>query len=469
MTVPDLVFGGTLAFLFGVLAASLGWSIVFYLPIFAILGFGYLFLSHRPEAHRPFLSFLFLIFCGAFYYSFYLNLQAKLQNIIFNQKISFSGVVIEEPAVSEKYSTLTLKLQPPFSGEIRALTSPSGEFGYGDLLQIEGRVSPAGSPAEKPTVFFPKIGILAQHRGFWLKEGLLDLKNHLTGQFERFLSADEEALLAGITFGTRSNFASEFKKQMSLSGTTHLVALSGYNISILVFAIAWASGRFLSRRKTFYLTALVIVLFVLMVGAEASVVRAAIMGFLALLAKEIGRVYSARNSIALTATAMALVNPTILVYNPGFQLSFLSLLGIVYLSPTLGRLFKIEKGNFFGWQEIVLTTISAQLAVLPLVIAVFGRFSLSAFLANTLILGFVPLTMLLGFILAALSSVYIYLGFFAAKFVEILLAYEIAVIKFFAKIVLPVPLGNSWAIILTYYSILALIVYKFHLPQHESR
>ena len=107
--------------------------------------------------------------------------------------------------------------------------------------------------------------------------------------------------MAGITLGERAEFSKEFKEAMSKSGTTHLVALSGYNITILVLAVAYVLNFFASRRLVFWLTLLIIIGFVAMTGAEASVVRAAIMGGIVLLAKRANRLYSFRNAIVIAA------------------------------------------------------------------------------------------------------------------------------------------------------------------------
>jgi len=115
-----------------------------------------------------------------------------------------------------------------------------------------------------------------------------------------------------------------------------------------------------------------------MAGAEASVVRAAIMGFLVLLAKEAGRMYSFRNAVTFAAAGMAVFDPTILVFDIGFQLSFVSLLGITHLEPALKRFFG-ERGSFLGWRENALTTLSAQLAVAPILIQNFGSVRLHPF------------------------------------------------------------------------------------------
>ena len=134
---------------------------------------------------------------------------------------------------------------------------------------------------------------------------------------------------------------------MAKSGTTHLVALSGQNITIIVIAISSFFGFFARRKSVFWLTLLIIIFFVLMTGAEASVVRAAVMGGIILLAKQIGRVHSIRNAIAAAAFIMILYNPKIFRFDVGFQLSFMALLGIVYLSPAIRKFLKMKEEDGF--------------------------------------------------------------------------------------------------------------------------
>ncbi len=467
LAAADIIFGGALAFLAGIAAASLEWNIAIMLAVAAAAGLAILLLVWKLKYWNFLLFLLLLLFAGAFYYHFYLNIKHQNENIPYgnNKVVAFLATITDEPKIYDKYQNLDAELALPFRGNISVLTSPLENYKYGDLLQIEGKIEPPRSIAEKSTVAFPKkITVAAERRGFWLKEKLLDFKNFLLGQFQKSLPPTEAALMGGLTLGSRADFSAEFKNEMKLSGTTHLVALSGYNIGILVFAVAYAFGYFLSRRKTFYLTLAVIFLFVLMVGAEASVVRAAIMGFLALLAKETGRIYSARNAIALTALVMVLINPTILIFNVGFRLSFLSLLGIVYLSPAFKKLFHVDEKNSSVLKETAMMTASAQLAVVPLVISVFGQFSLTAVFANVLILAFVPLTMFLGFLLIALSSLYFYLGYAVAKLAEILLIYEVVVIKLFAKLSVPLALpAQNYLFMVFYYLILAIFIYYFSL------
>jgi len=169
------------------------------------------------------------------------------------------------------------------------------------------------------------------------------------------------------------------------------------------------------------------------------------MGLLLLFANGYGRLYDNKISIALAATAMILINPFVLVFDIGFQLSFLSLLGIAYLETPIfnflgrwGR--KIREGLGSGvWAKNLATTAAAQMAVLPVLMLQFGGFSLTALLANVLILEFVPLTMFFSFVSGAAGFVSPYLGWMLARLTELLLNYSIFIIRLFSAWTLPLP------------------------------
>ncbi len=169
-----------------------------------------------------------------------------------------------------------------------------------------------------------------------------------------------------------------------------------------------------------------------------------------------------RNAIALTAAGMIFIDPSAL-FDVGFQLSFLSLIGIVYLGSPLNILFRIKENSksFLSWRENAITTLSAQLAVAPILIQVFGNFSLTSIAANILILEFVPLTMLFGFLLAAFGWIFYYAGFVLSFLENILLKYELGVIKLFADWSMPVlSAGNSLFLFGIYYS--AIIIFAIY-------
>lgn len=404
---------------------------------------------------------LFVII-GSFYYLVFENYQARNTKIAYGQKIIFSGVVTD---VLEKGQSqnLALDLQSPHAGKILVKINPHPGYNYGDLIKFEGKIEkPEGSYAtylDKDKIYgisnFPKNEFISAGNGNSIKTFLFSIKEKTVSNFEKVLPHEKSTFLSGITLGERSEFSKEFKDQMAKSGTTHLVALSGYNISVLVLAVSFLLGSFLPKQKTFWLVIFIIISFVLMTGAQASVVRAAIMGGIVLLATQAQRIYSFRNAIAVAAFLMVLANPKILRFDIGFQLSFAALLGIVYLMPAINKFFKTEKETgLLNWKENLITTLSAQMAVFPILVSSFGEFSFLSLISNVLILSFIPLTMGLGFILGFLGMVSYSMSLVFSPIVNLFLSYELFIISLFGKINFSPISSISVSFAVLYYALL---------------
>ncbi|KKT43166.1 MAG: ComEC/Rec2-related protein [Candidatus Wolfebacteria bacterium GW2011_GWE2_44_13] len=359
---------------------------------------------------------------------------------------------------NEKSQQLIISIDAQNNGKVSVTARPYPVLRYGDAVRVNGIVK---RPSEKEKMYalkngvfatmqFPEVQILKQGDGNAIMMWLLGVKQKAVTTYGRLLPTKEAALLAGITLGERAEFSVEFKQQMANSGTTHLVALSGYNISVVAGAVLLICGLILRRRAAFYATLVVVVAFVVMAGAEASVVRAAIMGSIVLLAGYIGQAHSMRNAIAVSACAMVLWNPNVLRYDLGFQLSFLALLGIVYLKPHLDAIIKNKKAGILEWRENLSGTLSAQIMVFPILMHAIGSFSLVSLLSNIVILAFIPVTMGLGFAIAGLGFFASSLAFIPAWIVSLLLQYEIAVIELFGNYEgLSIPMNPIW--IFVYY------------------
>jgi len=238
--------------------------------------------------------------------------------------------------------------------------------------------------------------------------------------------------LSGLLLGARQNLSPVLKNNLQRSGTSHLIALSGYNITIVATAVL-SLFLFLgfNRRSAFWFSVFIIILFVLMTGASASVVRAAIMGILLILGQKLGRVYYPRNALFLAALIMIISNPRILRFDLAFQLSVMATLGLIYFTPFFQKILKAEKESFLNWRNNLSTTLAAQLAVLPLLISGFGYFSPVAPVANILIITLMPVTMFFGFLTVIFGLTFNLLGQFTAFLTYWFLKYEISVIDFF--------------------------------------
>ena len=466
----DIFFFGALFFLAGVLFASLELKVMI-LSITAILAAIFLLVGFllKKKKFIWLFSLSFLIIFGALYYQGD-NEQFSRNKIPFNERISFSGFIINQPVVKISSQEFYLQLSLPYKGNVLVKTSLYPRFNYGSELELSGVIKkpePAGyadylaKEGISGNTAFPEINLIGENGGSVVKNVLFKIKNKVVGVFQEILPQKEGAFLTGLILGGRSEFSDEFKKAMSLSGTTHLVALSGYNITIIIWAMMGFLTYFFRRRLSFFIALFVIFGFVIMTGAESSVVRAAIMGVLVLFSREIGRLYDFRNAIVLAALAMVLENPKVLVFDVGFQLSFLAILGIVYLRPVLQKLlrFKDDPG-FLSWRDNFLTTTSAQLAVMPLLISNFGAFSPVSLLANILILELIPLTMAFGFLIVAGSFLSYYFALVLGWFVWVFLKLEISLIEFFAEISLPISVKLGWAMAVVYYCFLGVLIWS---------
>lgn len=193
--------------------------------------------------------------------------------------------------------------------------------------------------------------------------------------------------------GVKSSFPSDFYEALRVTGTLHVVVVSGYNISVLINTLARVLV-FIPLKLRFALTALFITFFVLLVGPEAPVVRAAIMGTIALLGTVLGRQNDAIRALLASAMLMVIVSPE-WATELSFQLSFLATLGLIVVFPLLDRLVP-GKGMFL--REDLLTTLAAQVMVWPLIAYAFGQVSLLSPVVNTLVLWTTPIITYLGLI-----------------------------------------------------------------------
>ncbi|MFA6991910.1 MAG: ComEC/Rec2 family competence protein [Candidatus Gracilibacteria bacterium] len=230
------------------------------------------------------------------------------------------------------------------------------------------------------------------------------------------------SIMDGILTGARKNIPYDLMQSFNHAGITHIIAVSGYNISIV---IAFVSGlfSFLGRKKRAVLSIVFVILFVMFVGASASTVRAGIMGIIALAAMYYGRTYLAGWGILLTAFVIGIFSPNMFFEDVGFQLSLTATAGLVFVSPLLENYFK-KMPDFYSMKSSLLATLSAQISSFPIIISVFGTLSIISPLTNLLILPLIPLSMLSGFVAVILSifsfTLANFVGFFGYIFLKIL-------------------------------------------------
>ena len=247
------------------------------------------------------------------------------------------------------------------------------------------------------------------------------------------LPEPQAGLLNGILFGIKASLPKRFYEALLTTGTVHLIALSGQNISILTGVIAEITLR-LGRKISIIVTLAGVIGFVIFVGPTPSLIRAAIMGSMSLLAVYFGRQNWSLLSLVLAAGIMLLINPA-WIGDVSFQLSFLASAGIITLGKAYQSKIKTIRQEFIRDLLINLrTTLAAQIFTLPLIWWRFHRLSLIAPLTNVLVGWTVTPIMVMGFGLSLLGWFYLPLGQVAGWLVWVPLTYMIEVIEITAKI-----------------------------------
>ncbi len=225
-----------------------------------------------------------------------------------------------------------------------------------------------------------------------------------------------------------------------------MIAISGFNIAIIGGLFATLFLRLLGAPRRFLaagLSAVVIAFYALLVGAEPSVVRAAIMGVLSLFAVQLGRRQDGLNSLALVAALMLVFSP-FLLWDVSFQLSFMATLGLVVFAGVMTAAFTRLASRRLPEStaqrlakpvgEYVLFTLAALVTTLPVIAYHFRRLSLTTLIANPLILPAQPPVMVLGGLAVALGMIYEPLGQAAAYLAWPFVAYTIRAVELVSRI-----------------------------------
>jgi len=292
----------------------------------------------------------------------------------------------------------------------------------------------------RTTISYPKISSASSVRLSKLQQlkitiyrQIFVIKDSFQSAVSRSLPAPYSAYINGILLGTRQDIPIELTNAFNKTSTTHILAISGYNITIIAEALLMALVFFMRRRYAFWVSVVVIIVFTVMTGASASVVRAAIMGLLLLFANGYGRLYDPKNSILLAGGVMIFLDPLALRYDVGFQLSFLAVLGLMYIGPILKEKFK-KIPEWFGLKEIFLMSISAQIMVAPLLAYVFNTFSLVSIPANLFVLPLMPYIMFFGFLTGVGGLIFDSLGRAIGLVAWVMASYQLYIIQWLGSL-----------------------------------
>ncbi len=473
-TRPLAVFS-ILTFIFIIL--RLYFSIEPLLLVIFFVGVILICLNYRDKTDNFITVFLCIaMFLGVFSASNKLHTVQKLYTKLDGQYVRAVGTIASVPD-DKKYNQV-------FFFDCEKIYSHKGEFDgvklyvqcdkkyslkYGDKLVFNAKLRATDNTILELERYYlakgaPLIASDVTLTGKGTATGLYKLlaksRNYILDIGDKFFTGDASSLFKALTAGDRSDFSDELSENLKLSGLTHVACVSGMHVSIVGMAIF---GLFKKRKKALAaaLALVAVYIFTFLTGATPSAIRAAIMFTSFIVAKSALRENDGFTALCFSAMVLAVINPYV-IYDLGFILSFLSVLGI--------QVFSIYFKNMFNFlpekmSDSISVTISAQLMTMPVVINMFGYVSTYSIFANVVVSSFFIWILYACFIFIAVSFIP-GLNILVSKVCSIGLTVIAAVANFFAR--LPYSgfgasrLNLVWFIV--YYAIVLMFVFRKKLP-----
>ena len=348
-----------------------------------------------------------------------------------DQTVLVSGVVQGDPETDESGTKIKLgslrfgKEGTESRGSIFLSIAKNDDIVRDDRIAVSGRLS----------------GGFGTYSGYMYRSRVLEIKHPEPGNFvvairnwfseriRRLVKEPEVNLGLSYLLGMKSGLPDDLSESLRMVGLVHIVVASGAHLSILVGIARKIFGR-ISRFSGLLFSIIFVVFFMAMVGFTPSILRAGMMSILTLLAWYVGRKFAPWRIILIVAAFTLMINPMFII-NLGWLLSFASYAGIMILGPRLTRFFYGEKKPRFI-AETIITTVSATLTTLPIILYYYGMISLISVIANLLILPTLPYAMGLVFlsgVVAGVPGVQEIVSFVATRVLD----YHIAVVEFFGN------------------------------------
>jgi competence protein ComEC len=397
------------------------------------------------------------------------------------RKVLVVGVVTQQPDRREDKQSAVIAaervvvddVELAVGGLVLLQLAPNPELRYGQRVQLEGKLDQPKTGDDfdyraylaRHGVYAlmtkPKLTLLPGAAGASWQRLMLGLNDRARSTALKLIAEPHASLLIGILLGVQSTIPDDVLEAFSATGTSHILVISGWNISVIIVGIAGLLAAFkLSRKQAALLSLPAIALYVVFVGASPSVLRAALMGSLAVLATLADRESEAWTSLLVACCAMTILDPNVL-WDIGFQLSALATAGLfAFARPIEGLL---TRRGPFAWRglrwavEPLTATLAASLLSLPILLYHFGRLSLIAPAANVLMLPAVPFAMLFGSLATVGGMLWLPLGQLLALLAWPFLEWLLVVSRWLAAVpgayttVPPFAVGWVWG----YYALIA--------------
>ena len=346
-----------------------------------------------------------------------------------NEEVELSGTITSFPDTREKSNRAYVRisaLSPLPSGEgqgegkslgtLLLVVPPDTELNYGDEIKFTGKITrPRSFTGFDYMAFLKRYGAQTIVRnpqefetlssgtgGNPLLRTAKTTRDFLAHNLRKALPEPHSTIAMGVLLGVKNQLPDFTAQDFKNSGLQHLLIVSGTNVTIVIIFISILLRRF-GRRAMFAGSMGALIFFVAMTGADAPVLRSAIMGAVVGLAAVMGKFSDARNLVLLSAAIIGIFDPKIVQSDVGFFLSFAATLGIVLGTPVLMQTFR-KVTDVFELRSLLAVSIGAQIAVMPVLGYFFGNFPVSGLLSNLIAGPLVPFSMLFSFTATILGA-----------------------------------------------------------------
>ena len=430
--------------------------------IFFILFLLFLLLLFKKQ--RTYLLIIVFLFLGIWRYKISIASEGSSEiKKYYNKDLMMIGKIIEEPEIKENSQKIKVEIYQiednwgkslDLKEKILVIAQPYPIFNFSDWLEIRGKyVEPGLIDNFDYSLYLKRFGLEAvsyypeikkidkfkDERSFFLKSKIYILKNKIREIFDANIDFISASILKAMILGDKFFLTPDIRESFSRSGLSHIIAISGLHITLLA-SLFLSSLLFLgvSRRQAFYFVIVFLFFYLMLIGAPASACRASIMGFLSFLSVYLGRSGNISNALFLVGFILLLINPLLIFADIGFQLSFLAVLGIIYIHPKIKGFLESQISERFlslkNVLDVVSVTISVQLISAPILISNFNQVSLIAPFSNLLVLWTVPIIISLSMMAIIIFFINPFLSQIIFLLIEIILKYIIFISNFVNKI-----------------------------------
>jgi competence protein ComEC len=401
------------------------------------------------------------------------------------ERVTITGTITSEPDVRENFTQLFVATE---SDVVLVRADRFSGVQYGDEVTVSGKLTvPEPFDTDTGRVFdYPKylqvrgvqyvmgfvsIEVTDSGQGNQLLAFLYNSKTRFIDSLEQVISSPQVDLGVGLLLGVKQALGDDLELAFRQTGIIHIVVLSGYNVMLIVGFFWWISSWFLPIRGRIVFGLVGITLFALLVGLSATVVRASIMAAILLIGKWMGRLYDVLRALLFAGGIMILINPYILLYDIGFQLSFMATLGLVILLPQFESTLATHSSTL-KLRDLFMATLVTQVFVSPLLMYHIGEISIVSVMVNMLVLPMVPVAMMLTFVAGLVSFVFVPLGALFGLLAQLPLTYIVVIAQWFASLpfaAVTIPPISIWTMLLLYIvPTILFVLYKHRLKDESS-